>query len=53
MCGIIQPCGMCFFILLANGIRYKKILPGIEVPFIWPLLSNVGQYVEDIRLNGK
>ena len=36
-----------------NKKKNKKILPGIAVPFIWPLLSNVGQYVEDIRLNGK
>ena len=48
-CGIIQPCGVRFFILLANGIRYH----GIAILFIWPLLSNVGQYLEDFRPNGK
>ena len=46
--GIIQPCGMQFFILLA-----KTILHSIAVPFIWPLLSHVGQYLEDFRHNGK
>ena len=49
-CGIIQPCGMRFFILLANGIRQKKILHGIAVLLIWPLLSNAGQYLEDLTL---
>ena len=46
--GIIQPCGMQFFILLA-----KKILHSIAVPFIWPLLSHVGQHLADFRHNGK
>ena len=44
---------MRFFVLLANGIREKKVHHGIAVLFIWPLLSNVGQYLEDFRLNGK
>ena len=48
-CSIIQLCGTRFFILLANGIRYH----GIAILFIWNLLSNVGQYLEDFRLNGK
>ena len=43
-CGIIQPCGIRFFILLVNGIRLKKILQGIAVPFIFAPLSNAGQY---------
>ena len=32
-CGIIQPCGMWFFIFLADDIRWKKILHGIAVSF--------------------
>ena len=34
-CGIIQPCGMQFFILRAyNGIQWKKILHSLAIPFI-------------------
>ena len=52
-CGIIQRRGMRFFTLVANGIRWKKIVHGIAVLFIWPLLSMVGQYLKEFRLNGK
>ena len=56
MCGIVvssSPVVCGFHGLLANGIRRKKILHSIAVLFIWPLLSNVGQYLEEFRLNGK
>ena len=44
--GIIQPCGMRFFILLANGIRFKEDPSWYCGPFFWPFLSNVGQYLD-------
>ena len=37
--GITDPCGVRFFILSANGIRYKKILHGTAARFICALLS--------------
>ena len=57
MCGILVSsspavCGFSSFWLTVFGKR-KRILHRITVLFIWPLLSNVGQYFEDFRLNGK
>ena len=37
--GITDPCGVRFFIISANGIRYKKILHGTAARFICALLS--------------
>ena len=39
-----SPAVLQFFILLADGIRSKKILHGTAVPFICAVLSNTGQY---------
>ena len=57
MCGIAVSssravCGFSSFWLTLFG-KKLKILDGIAVLFIWPLLSNVGQFLEDFRLNRK
>ena len=31
----------------------EAVLHGIAVPVIWPPMSNVGQYLEDFRLNSQ
>ena len=41
---------MLVFMFLANCIRLKKILLGIEVLFICAPLSNAGQYFGDLKL---
>ena len=39
---LILICGMRFFILFVYGIRQKKIVHGIAVPFNFTPLSNTG-----------
>ena len=56
MCGIAVSsspvvCGFSSFWLPVFGKRRSS--HGIAVLFIWPLLSNVGEYLGDFRLNVK
>ena len=56
MCGIAVSsspvvCGFSSFWLTVFGKRRSS--HGIAVLFIWPLLSNVGEYLGDFRLNVK
>ena len=54
-CGIIEPCGTRFFILLANGIgkRSFTVLRQIAALFICPLLSKTGRYFLEFTFNGQ
>ena len=51
-CGIIEPCGRRFFILLANGIgkRSFTVLRQIAALFICPLLSKTGDIFWSLHL---
>ena len=42
-----------FWLTVFGKRRYVEDPSPYCGPFIWPLLSNVGQYLEDLRLNGK
>ena len=54
-CGIIEPCGTRFFILLGNGIgkRSFTVLRQIAALFICPLLSKTGRYFLEFTFNGQ
>ena len=54
-CGIIEPCGTRFLILLGNGIgkRSFAVLRQIAALFICPLLSKTGWYFLDFTFNGQ
>ena len=43
---------MCGIAVSSSRVK-EAVLHGIAVPVIWPLMSNVGQYLEDFRLNSQ